>query len=494
MAFNVTFYSFSKKKNSTARPTGSGTTFACRIKAPSGIIHPIIEISSLSDTFPTFNYAYIPAFDERYYFVREWTQEPGNIWAVQLDADPLASWKTVIGAQSFYVLRSSAANDGDIVDSMYPVRTEASRDVETSANIWDLQYGGTFIVGVLAKTQSNQNTGGVNYIGFNETMFRNFLDEVYGTSANSSLYQAKEAIKKAWGISGSELSDAESWGLAYVAENPFTDYIDSITWVPGSVPFMTSQTGFWFGHIYLNLPYYNFDPKRRYNFYQTVTVPKHPKAATRGDYLNCSPFTEYKLFLPRAGAVTIDPGDLVDTQTLGIELSIDLITGEGLYTWGPVRPVLGYEKIAEQYQQIGVQVKITANKAIGTASTAHAQMLTAMGGALQDPIGSFGNTIAAINSYHRAYYQPGSTLGNAGGYLGLTESQTGTACFFALHGVFWDVVDDDNSHNGRPLCKVRTPASLGGYMIIQDADISIYGTEEEHDYIKETMESGFYYE
>ena len=55
-------------------------------------------------------------------------------------------------------------------------------------------------------------------------------------------------------------------------------------------------------------------------------------------------------------------------------------------------------------------------------------------------------------------------------------------------------VDDDNSHNGRPLCQVKTPASLGGYMLIQDGDVAIDGTAAEADEIRTLLQSGFYYE
>ena len=41
MAFSVKFYSFSKKENSTAQPSG-GTEYQCQIKRESGLINPEI--------------------------------------------------------------------------------------------------------------------------------------------------------------------------------------------------------------------------------------------------------------------------------------------------------------------------------------------------------------------------------------------------------------------------------------------------------------------
>ena len=55
-------------------------------------------------------------------------------------------------------------------------------------------------------------------------------------------------------------------------------------------------------------------------------------------------------------------------------------------------------------------------------------------------------------------------------------------------------VDDDNTHNGRPLCDVRTISTLSGYMLIQDGDVTITGTSAEDSLIRSYLETGFYYE
>ena len=79
-----------------------------------------------------------------------------------------------------------------------------------------------------------------------------------------------------------------------------------------------------------------------------------------------------------------------------------------------------------------------------------------------------------------------------------TIGTTGT--FAANHGdfkldfQFFRPVDDDNTHNGRPLCDVRTISTLSGYMLIQDGDVAINGTSTEDAKIRNYLETGFYYE
>lgn len=502
MAFNVTFYSFSKKKNSTARPTGSGTTFACRIKAPSGIIHPIIEISSLSDTFPTFNYAYIPAFDERYYFVREWTQEPGNIWTVQLDADPLASWKTVIGAQSFYVLRSSAAKDGLIKDAMYPTRATYTYSIlaGSSGAWWDLGSSdqpltaGYYVVGLLSYAGDFDRIGGVNYIAMLPVQFKNFLDAIYSPS-DASAFMAKvgSTVGAVFAEASQEMTQEEKSNLAYIVENPFTDYIKSITWVPAAPVSSTIQnslylgpnnlTGFFFRSVFA---------KDHATFTTRFQVQQHPLAATRGKYLNTEPFTEYYLRLPKMGLQRV-PGDLIaDRAYLWVSLQIDPITGEGLYTLltSQTEGLVNAIEVMRWYSQVGVEIQIAQTKDTGERAQAIMNIAGLALNTLQNP-GSITQLPSAIGDIERSRNASGDTIGRSGGWLGLAGGQDSQPY---LISIFHDVADEDNAQNGRPLCKVRTPASLGGYMMIQDADISIYGTEEEHDIIKETMESGFYYE
>ena len=66
----VNFYSgFAKKRNSTARPTGTATPLNMQLKKDTSVLNPILEInvSSLSPFNPMkFTYAVIPDFQHYY--------------------------------------------------------------------------------------------------------------------------------------------------------------------------------------------------------------------------------------------------------------------------------------------------------------------------------------------------------------------------------------------------------------------------------------------
>ena len=98
---NVTFYTFSKRVNSTAQPV-SGTDYTVILKEPSSVISPRLDLIWSGTGSPTaFNYAYISDFG-RYYWVTNWEYHDRK-WTCSLTVDELASWKTEIWSSGKYV-------------------------------------------------------------------------------------------------------------------------------------------------------------------------------------------------------------------------------------------------------------------------------------------------------------------------------------------------------------------------------------------------------
>ena len=74
------------------------------------LIEPVINIES--PNVLRFNYAYIPDF-QRYYFVKEITNLRKNIWTLELEVDPLMSFKGDILALDVVVDKQSSDSIGD---------------------------------------------------------------------------------------------------------------------------------------------------------------------------------------------------------------------------------------------------------------------------------------------------------------------------------------------------------------------------------------------
>ena len=83
------------------------------------LIEPVINIES--SNVLRFNYAYIPDF-QRYYFVKEITNLRKNIWTLELEVDPLMSFKgdilaldVVVDKQSSNLIGDEYIDDGSLV-------------------------------------------------------------------------------------------------------------------------------------------------------------------------------------------------------------------------------------------------------------------------------------------------------------------------------------------------------------------------------------------
>ena len=95
--------------------------------------------------------------------------------------------------------------------------------------------------------------------------------------------------------------------------------------------------------------------------------------------------------------------------------------------------------------------------------------------------------MSAIGSAVTAAQPNVTTSGMNSGFSGLAGSWHLTALFYQL-------VPEDNTHRGRPLCQVRTLSTLSGYQLCTNTDVSIPATREEIDMIRGYLESGYYYE
>ena len=115
-------------------------------------------------------------------------------------------------------------------------------------------------------------------------------------------------------------------------------------------------------------------------------------------------------------------------------------------------------------------------------------ILGTLGAALSgDVLGAIGSAANGIGNAYAAMIPKSKSTGIGGSYAQFLEAPRLDAQFFTC-------VDDDINQNGRPLCKIKKPNTIPGYMKIQDGDVPIDGTAAEAKSIREYLEGGFYYE
>lgn len=475
MSFQIRLYTFSKRNNSTKRPSGDGTLFNCTIKSDSGILNPLIELDIGTSSNPSqYNYAYIPAYD-RYYWIEEWTNR-GLLWLAIMRVDSLATWKNTIGASSLYVLRASAQYDGNVVDTFYPTKTNPSTSyvgfttpfLPSGSQAPDI-YEGSFIIGV---NEDNATYGSVSYFACSKASISALCSQLMGNGlVNNTNFLESDA----------------SIALQKALIDPLS-YIKSCMWIPipladiaGSARTSLSLLGFTITG--LNIKEITGNPFRSYT--RLVTIAKHPQTATRGNFVNTAPYTLNSLFFAPFGLIELDSSLLANDTSIRCEIMIDYISGAGT-----LKLQYGGILVNRMTAQVGVPIQLSqvTQDVLSARQSTTVGLFETMGKALTlNVFGALSSDANAVADATRALAPRTSSIGGSGGFSDLHGQPY-------VYQQFFPFVDDDLSHNGRPLCQIKTPASLGGYMLIQDGDVSISGTSTEAEEIRSFLESGFYYE
>ena len=309
-------YTFSKYANSTEQPSGAGTSFDCVLKDTSGVINPTIALKlDMSFNVSAYNYAYIPDF-ERYYFVREWTWERG-LWVASLDVDVLATYKAQIGVSTQYVLRSSLASNGKILDTIYPTTSDITHQRVAVELPWKIHLeDGYYVVGIIG--DANNTLGAVNYYAFTQSEMNAF---------NKALMASADWLN----VPTEEISTE----LLKALYNPY-QYVVSALWFPRVIPLTEAPAV-----ASINFGWWSITVKCRKlkatatSFSGSINIPKHPQAATRGEYLNLSPYSKYTLNFTPFGSFPLDTTKLSGTSILNYTVLIDYISGTGRLNIAP---------------------------------------------------------------------------------------------------------------------------------------------------------------
>ena len=477
MSFKVNLYTLAKRDNSTKRPTGSPAEYDCILKDGCSILTPAIKLDlGLSVDPSQYNYAYIPAFG-RYYFIEDWFFNE-RLWTAHLNVDVLATYKTEIGNSSLYILRAAGASNGNIVDTLYPCKAGCTFDTDIKNNPWNTTP--VPVIGVIGK---GGVFGSMNYYA---------LDPSDPTELNtllSKLLTPTEIINASNDFNDIDASPALQLSLV----DPI-QYIKTCVMIPVTLADITAMDAAAGIDVYS----WNFSTGRKihpasriYKNY-SFTLKKHPDTAARGNYVNCAPYTNITLTIPPYGCIDIDTSVTCNATTLDVEIEIDPTNGKAIMVVKCNNIVLNRLEA-----RIGVPVSLSSvtrdyvGAASSAASGAIGAVMGAAGGAAAGPVGIAAGAImgggASIGNAVQAIQARAQTVGSTGSFV----SNRGD---FKLDYQFFRPVDDDNTHNGRPLCDVRQISSLSGYMIIQDGDVTIAGTATEDSKIRNYLEAGFYYE
>lgn len=529
MSFPVTFYAFAKYPNSTRIPTAN--TFQkqidCEFNDSCSFSNPVINVGvtafpPVEREFYKYNYCYIPTFS-RYYFIDEWIWNAG-MWSCKCHVDVLASFRDPILNGNFYVMRSTYTSTGamiyntDIADATYPTTAGAATYQSSAVNNPfavddDFSLNGTFVVGVI---NSQSQNGAISYYAMSVGTFLEFCQKLYTYSSG-------------WlNINTDEISESLQKALV----NPF-QYVVSCIYLPVNISaldqfaFTSTRTiyfGWWSVTIYTDAKIVN--SAMHIDFTHQLQIPRHPLAASRGRYLNLSPYSLYTLRYYPFGTINIDTEAIAGWTTLDLYTSLDVVTGKGVLNLAvngknnPLRtieaqvgvsvPTASLQTSFQQIAQGKTAVVAAGAELVGklnhigeskpnpadydfSISGGAKFALDSVKGLVNDVRESFsGGDIKQTATEILSTAVAASTTAEIQGLQGsgsLYRTQTLT-----LSGRFLPIAEEDFYHTGRPLMQNRLLKTLSGFCIVKDGDINISALDKERQAIRAFLEGGFYIE
>lgn len=465
---NIVLYeSFSKRKNSTKRPTG-GISKSVVLKDGTSHLHPEFLVSSPS--FPlNVNYC---SWGGNYYYVDDIVLEGNSLYRIKCELDVMATFKTQIGNYTTMVARSASTQDYDVIDSIYPSKTRPITKRVSIANpglYTTSRTAGCYVIGVVGGN-------GQEFFVLTYSEFVLFLSVLMPPLTGYTLAQWMDA----------QITQAPAGGLSSILQN-----VVLMKWLPISYSLISSKLERVSSCMIGNFVVSGVNLGRLYGdttaqiLSTAITFPDRDDNGARGRWLYTSPFANYSVYIPPFGLISIDSTYITSA---GRQIVADIMAE---YISGTVTLRLYFSTSHSGPKMIGVY-----NANIG-------QDLKA-GGSGANMIGTLGSVVGAIGAIATENYGAlASSIASAatnmvpqsavvgGGVSGPTPD---LGSVWYAYATYFEPIEENRTELGRPLAEVVQIGTLSGYVQCAGASISIPGHSGEMDEVNAMLNGGFFYE
>lgn len=445
----IVLYHFSKRKNSTKRPTGQGTEVPCLLKSATTFQNPTFILQRPMNEILQFNYA---KWADHYYFVDSTTSINAGQTEISCTEDVLATYKNEISNYTCFIERSS--NQTTLAnDTMYIPTNDwvlSTRNVSHKEKIMTSTYSQQYIIRIVSRT-------GVASYYINGDQLNNLLDYMY-TESN--------------------FTDVITDAITKLMFDPFK-YIVDLKWIP----FVESafknnnneaiQLGFWDSGVMAK----RIDEDTVVNFSYSFAF-NNPLYAIK-DFRYYSPsFSNYFIKLPFIGVVALNPYKIDESVNALYQFDA---------TSGLCNVFLQSKKVVFASYQFQLSVPVQ----IGYASTNIAQLTTSavslVGAGLQ---GNIAQGISSGIEAGRSITAPEvSMLGTIGNISNILNNQ-----ILEFNSYACTSINPDGASEGYADGTVRSISGLSGYIKCRNASIEISGFTGDQEAVNNYLNSGFYYE
>lgn len=445
----IVLYHFSKRKNSTKRPTGQGTEVPCLLKSATTFQSPTFILQRPMNDMLQFNYA---KWADHYYFIDSTTSINAGQTEISCTEDVLATYKNEIGNYTCFIERSS--NQTTLAnDTMYIPTNDwvlSTRNVIHKEKIMTSTYSQQYIIRVVSRT-------GVASYYINGNQLNNLLDYMY-TESN--------------------FTDVITDAITKLMFDPFK-YIVDLKWIPfvesafKNINNEAIQLGFWDSGVMAK----RIDEDTVVNFSYSFSFDNPLYAITDFRYYNPS-FSNYFIKLPFIGVVALNPYKIDESVNALYQFDA---------TSGLCNVFLQSKKVVFASYQFQLSVPVQ----IGYATTNIAQLTTSAVSLVS--AGLQGNIAQGISSgieAGRSITAPEvSMLGTIGNISNILNNQ-----ILEFNSYACTSIEPDGASEGYADGNVRSISGLSGYIKCRNASIEISGFTGDQESVNNYLNSGFYYE
>lgn len=454
----ISFYSFNKRKNSTKRPYQTGTVYTGTLKEGCSVTAPVVRLSSR----PSGNYAYIPEFGNRYYFVRDPVYDP-PFWQVHLTEDELATYRDDINADSRYVLRSGQYANYQLMDRAYSVSANMENYVNTAGALYETANSdGCYILTLAGLNMPAGTDGGVLYFAVTPATFSAFMQQIRNFFVQ--LTQG-DVISRITNVFWLPISYSSILATEY-------QFVESI-----------------FGIDFTGKPV-NDKNIRILTTSRNILIPVPSWNTIDRSWCRYAPFASYTLQCMPFGIIPLDSIAVAKSDSVKLTMALDLWSGVARLDVELNRPAGADPLLLTQTTaQLGVPVRVAQamfNSAAGLAGIGSAATLAA-GVASENPALIASGAASMVGSAASASIPQVSVSGSTGSMVSINPVPR-------LHAKFFEPSDDDHEEIGYPLEEVRQLGTLTGFIRCAHGDIEYGEFSEEKEKLSDYLTGGFFNE
>lgn len=439
----ATFYGFTKRKNSTKRPSG-GSDWAPEIllKEPTNLVTPVLKLGSPKPLETITGYNYV-VFGGRYYFIDAWESYRNDLWYAHCSLDILATYKDNILATSAFVEYDTTPN-AEIADMRLSTIATEQVGLEITEFSPAPQGGGSYIITATGRG------GSCGMFALSGNALASLMDSLADWMA--------EAIKP----SEDTHSAVTKFARQMVSGGSATNNLRGCIWVPWQVE--GPSTPIWLGNFETGKSgrLVNDTPVET----NTYSLPIPWKAADWRRGPMCSSIT---LKLPYVGTVGINALDVKSATSLNIYQSLDKRTGD-----------VAYNVVASNGKTIGlfggcagvgIPLGAAAPNLLSATGTV-AQMAVAMAGG-KSGASLVGSAVSGASELANNFLNPPVTM--IGSVSGGASASSGFNNMLECMVVYHNTNVEPNSVAsaiGTPTFAVKTLGSLSGFVKTRAASVA----------------------